>query len=177
MVRTFQNRLGKYHDNLRRKLLDNNISLTGSAADCIRVRAKKSKQGDTVTRVVEDAEVISVIFPVLKDVPYRRMAKVDGSSSFTMETLPSIMDLFPFEIISTQVGKIYQGDLIFRILLEPGALEPMVMALEVTEPKGTFGSASMIYAKFDCVYYNEVLPPEVLETVAMLARRRMALGW
>ena len=177
MVRTFQSRLGRYHDVLRRKMLDNTISLSGTAADCIRIRTKKTKQGDLATRVVQDADVVSVLFPVLKDVPYRRMAMVDGSSSFTMETVPAVMDLFPFEIISTQVGKIYQGDLIFRILLEPGAIEPIVMALEVVEPLGTFGSASMIYAKFNCTYYNEALPQDVLDTIAMLAKRRLNLGW
>jgi hypothetical protein len=177
--RTFQSRLGQYHDRIRKKLIDNKISLTGQPVDCIRVRNKLTKQGDIETRVVDDATVLPIIFPPLKDVPYRRMTSTGttGAMQFQLETLPSVMDLFPIEIICTQASQLYMDDLIFRIFVDDATPVPLVLCLQVVEPKGTFGVSSMIYGKFDCTFYREELPSEMLETVVMLGKRRLSLGW
>jgi hypothetical protein len=177
MTRTFQSRMGKYQDALRRKIIDNNISLSGQASDCIRIRIKRTRQGDIKSRVVEEADVISVIFPPIKDAPFRRMTLSKDVTKLEMETLPAVMDLFPIEIVSTQIDKIYKDDLIFRVLQEPDIPNPMVLALQVVEPKGTWGVRSMIYAKYDCTYYQEQLSQEILEIIAATTLRRTTLGW
>lgn len=184
MNRSYQSRLGRFHDTMRRKLIDNQISLTGQAADTIRVRLNLTKQGDYNSRIVESTDVIPVIFPILQDVPFRRMAADDtrglgenDPTKIRLETAPNITELFPIEIMCTQIDKINTGDLLFRVIMEKDFKYPMVMVLEVTEPKGTFGIQSMIYAKYDCVYYNEKLPDEVVDYVAATARRRLEIGW
>lgn len=105
--------MGHFQDKLRRKLTDNTISLTGQAADCIRIRNKKTKAGDVETRVVESADVVSVVFPILKDVPFRRLTK--AGTGIRIDTLPAAVDLFPFQLMIPHNQKIYIGDLIFRI--------------------------------------------------------------
>ncbi len=201
MVRTFQSRLGAFHDRLRRKLTDNSISLTGSAADCIRVHYKRTKEGDIETRVVEAADVVSVVFPILQDVPYRRLHK--GPGGLRIDTLPAVTELFPFQIMVPHNNNIYMDDLIFRILRDqpepdysnnldyrlqneqdmldgvhaPDIASPIIMVFQVKEPLGTFGAESVVWSKFNCTYSDEKLPTEMLETVVELANRRLALGW
>jgi hypothetical protein len=181
-------------------MTDNLISLTGQAADCIRVKSKKTKTGDIETRVVTGADVVSVIFPVLKDVPYRRLSK--GSGGITIETLPTAMELFPLQIMVPHNNGIYRDDLIFRLfrdisevdyktdylLSDPATMDmmdgsavtdvrPIVLVLQIKEPLGTFGVESMVWTKFNCTYSDEPLPQEMLDTVVELSNRRLALGW
>ena len=192
--------MGHFHDHLRRKLTDNMISLTGSAADCIRVKYKRTRAGDIETRVVEGADVVSVIFPILKDAPYRRLAKTGGRVA--IETLATAVELFPLQIMVPHANSIYRDDLIFRIfrdvsdvdyapdylLSNPSTMDmldgsqnpnvrPIILILQVKEPLGTFGVESMVWTKFNCTYSDEDLPQEMLDTVVELANRRLALGW
>lgn len=200
IVRTFQSRMGHFQDKIRRKLVDNNISLTGQAADCIRIRLKKTRNGDIETRVVEDVNVISVIFPILKDVPFRRLTRSPGG--IRIDTIPTAIELFPLQITVSHSNNIYIGDLIFRIFKDqetptylndyvmdentedmldgvhnPNLAGPIVLVLEVKESLGTFGVESMIWTKYNCTYNDESLPDELLETVVELSNRRLALGW
>lgn len=174
-LRLFQARMARFHDPIRRKLTDNITSLTGQATDCIRVRVKKNKQLDIESRVVEEVKVIPIIFPPLIDVPYRRLNQVDGQ--YRLESFVAATDLFPIQIQTTQVDKIYVGDLIFRILRDSQVAQPIVMVLEVVEAKGTFGAQSLIWGKFDCVYYNDTLPQEMLDMIVEVAERRTYLEW
>jgi hypothetical protein len=179
MERHFQSRLGKFHDKIRRKLIANKVSLTGQITDTIRVRLKKSKQGDIVSRVVDSVDVVPVVFPILKDVPYRRLP-AEGEKDPTkiqLESLWQVNDLFPIEIYTPDYDKIYIGDLIFRVIMEPDIEYPLVMVLEVQEALGTFGVRSMIYSKFQATYYNETLPDEILDYVSAAAKRRLHLQW
>jgi hypothetical protein len=203
MARTFQSRLGAFHDRLRRKLTDNQISLTAQAADCIRITYKRNKEGDIKSRVVDSADVVSVIFPILQDVPYRRLTKDAGG--LRIDTLPAVTELFPFQIMVPHNQYVYRDDLIFRIFRDQPdnaynadhdyyltdttstdmldgthnitTQSPIIMVLQIKEPLGTFGVESMIWSKYNCTYSDEVLPTEILETVVSLANRRLALGW
>lgn len=174
-VGTFQSRLGKFHDRLRRKMIDNTIYLTASATDAIRVSLKKTKQGDIVTRIIEEVSVVPIIFPPLEGVPFRRLMKKDGS--YSVETLPAAVDLFPFTLETTQYHKINIDDLIIRILKDDLIQQPIVQILQITEQRGDFGQMSMIKASFDAVYFNETLPLEVIEAVVSIAERRLHLRW
>ncbi len=176
ITRSFQSRLGHFQDRLKRKLIDNQISLAGNVVDFIRVRTTNNKQGDIQTRVVEDAKVLPFMFPPLKDVPLRRMVK-GTDKTWKLETLPAANELFPVEVYTAYYSEVYLEDLLFRVLLEPDVETPLVMCYQVIESLATFGAQSVIYGKFNVVYYNQALPPEIIETVDALARRRGMLGW
>lgn len=187
MNRSFQSRLGKYQDNIRRKMLDNQISLTGQAADTIRVRLKMTKQLDIESRIVDSVDVIPVIFPPMIDVPYRRVNDEDyyrinqdstpDEDKMVIQVLPQMVELFPIEIMTTRADKVNTNDLIFRVIMEPDIAYPLAIALEIVDALGTFGIHSMIYSKFKAVYYNEVLPKEIMDYIAATAVRRLNLGW
>ncbi len=172
-VSSFQSRAGRFHDRIRRKMVDNAVYWTGEAIDCIRVRINKSKQGDILSRVIEGTDVVPIIFPPLKDVPYRRVMK--AGTALTLETLPAATELFPFTISTTQYHKLQIDDLVFRILKDPLVDLPIMQVLQITEQKADFGIQSIIMGKFDCVYYNESLPDEMLSLVAQMAERRLHL--
>lgn len=176
MTRSIQSRLGKFHDPIRRKLIDNLISYTGQATDCIKIRLTQTLQGDIETRTIESVDVASIIFPPLTDVPYRRLLK-GADVAFKLETLPAVTDLFPFQIQAPAANGIYIGDLIVRIFKDPEVQNPYVMVLEVKEPLGTFAVHSMVWSKFNCTFYSENLPDEILETIVSFAERRLHLGW
>jgi hypothetical protein len=182
MLRSFQSRLGRFHDPIRKKLIDNTISLNGLVADCIKIRVKITKQGDIESRIVEDVNVISAVFPPYVDVPFRRLTRevTEGDSSVVqlkISTLPAAMDLFPIQIWTTQYDQIYLGDLVFRIFYDAQVDAPLVLALQIKEPLGTFGVQSLIYAKYNCTYYDETLPSEMLDVIVATAERRLALQW
>jgi len=141
------------------------------------------------------------VFPILQDVPYRRLHK--GPGGLRIDTLPAVTELFPFQVMVPHNNNIYMDDLIFRILRDqpepdyntnldyrlqneqdmldgvhaPDIASPIIMVFQVKEPLGTFGAESMVWSKFNCTYSDEQLPTEILETVVELANRRLALGW
>jgi len=176
ITRNIQDRLGKYHDPLKRKLNDNLISLSSQASDAIRIRLNKNKMGDIASRIVEEVTVLPIIFPSFKDVPFRRIAK-DLHAHMTIETLPAISELFPFELVSVRAIPLQLGDLIFKINIEPDLEFPLVIILEVTELLGTFGFKSMVSTKYKAVYYNDSLPEEIVQTVTSIALRRLSLTY
>lgn len=177
MVRMFQSRLGRFQDPIRRKLTDNLISLNGLATDCLRIRLKQTKQGDIETRTVEEASVVPIIFPPLIDVPYRKLLPDAVTGTYKLETLPAAVELFPIQIQTPYTDKIYIGDLIFRVFLEPNVVNPYVMVLEVKEALGTFGVHSIIWSKFNCAFDANELPSEIIDAIVSFAERRQLLGW
>lgn len=187
MNRSFQSRLGRFQDNIRRKMLDNQISLTGQAVDTIRVRVKMTKQLDIESRIVDSLDVVPIIFPPLVDVPYRRVndehfrrQNLDEKANeerMMIQVLPQMVDLFPIEIMTARGDRIYTGDLLFRVIMEHDLTYPLVLVLEVVDALGTFGTHSMIYSKFRAVYYNEALPDEIMDYVTATAVRRLNLEW
>ena len=78
MVRDFQKRLSIKHGIITRKILDNNIELEGTPQDCIRIRYKKTKDGDTEAWELLMADIQSIYFPPLDEVPFRKL-KDNGS--------------------------------------------------------------------------------------------------
>lgn len=164
--------MGLYHDNIRRKILDNNIGLTGAITDTIRITLNKTKQGDIASRVIESSDVIPVIFPILKDVPYRRL-----ETGLALQSLPTAKEDAPIEVICPDADKIKIGDLLFRVMFDRTMTVPLVLAYEIVESLGTFGASSMISSKFNVVYHNETLPVELTSHIADLAKRRLRLQW
>ena len=71
--RSFQNRLSMKLEPVKRKVLDELISLTGMATDCIRVKFKRNKDGDPIYDDIEKATVDSIIFPKIPETSFRRL--------------------------------------------------------------------------------------------------------
>ena len=178
MKRTWQARLQMKHDIIKRRCMDNLIENEGNPTDCIRIRLKKNDEGDITDRVIESADIISVIFPPLEDVPYRRLYKNDRTKKIEITSLPEAAEpevKEDYTIIAPHNDILLNDDIIIRIMIDPDVEMPIILALEVLEPLGTFGGSMIIQSKFKCCLYNEKLSEEVLQVVAEMAKRRLHL--
>lgn len=177
-MRSFQQRLAMKHDLMRRKLIDNTISLTGDATDCIRIKSIKNDEGDKTSRIIQDVDIISVIFPVLKDIPYRNLKKESNGYTITSLVSSAEKDFVTNYIINTpHYNKIDVEDLIVRVLQDPEVNYPIVYALEVIENLGTFGGQMLIQHSFNTCLYNQELPQEIVDAIADVAVRRLHIGF
>lgn len=179
-MRTWQQRLAMKQDRIKRKIIDLQISHEGSPTDCIRIRLNKNDEGDILSRVIELADVIPVIFPPLNDVPYRRLGKtLDGPWQ-----LDSLVDAAEedakqnYEIIVPHSIYLRPDDLIIRVMLDDDTPDyPLIICLQVLESLGTFGGAMLIKSKYKTNLYNGTLSQDVLKIVSNMAERRLKLGY
>ena len=81
-IRDFQNRLAMKQEIIKRKLIDNAIELSGSPLDCIRIKMKRNDEGDILSHIIEKADIVSVDFPMLKDIPYRKIRQNIGDDKY-----------------------------------------------------------------------------------------------
>lgn len=179
-MRTWQQRLAMKQDHIKRKIIDLQISHEGAPTDCIRMRLKKDDEGDILSRVIELADVVPIIFPPLKDVPYRRLGKtLDGP--WTITSLPAAADEDAkqyYEIVAPHSVYLRPDDLIIRVMLdEDTPNNPLIICLQVLESLGDFGGAMLIQSKYKTNLYNETLSPETLSIIANMAERRLHLGY
>ena len=177
-TRTWQARLQQVHDRIKRKMIDNNIAHEGNPTDCIRIREKTNDEGDIDDRVVESAEIVPIIFPPLQDIPYRKVCKDDITNKITLTSLISAQEddqSKNYEIICPHAEMILNGDLIIRIMIDDDVKMPIIVAMKVLEPLGTFGGSMIIQTKYKCNLYNEDLDQETLDVISEMAKRRLHL--
>jgi hypothetical protein len=173
-VRNFQSRLGSKMDKIKRKLFDNQISLTGNTLDFIRVTSRKSKQGDIESRIVEEVGVIECVMPPMIDIPMRRILSDDGVT--TIDSFAAT-DSFPFEVYTLNKYNIDRDDILFRVIIDPDVDRSYCMVIQVKDTHMTLGSQSPLFKKFSAVYYDQKLPNEILNLVISAQAKREKLGW
>lgn len=179
-MRTWQARLAIKQDRIRRKVLDLKLSMEGSPTDCIRMRLKKNDEGDIETRVIESADVIPVVFPPLKDVPYRRLGKtLDGRWQLTsLVNAAAEENKEQYEIYVPHNVYLRPDDLIIRVMLDDDTPDhPLIVCLQVLESLGTFGGMMLIQSKYKTNLYNENLSQDTLSIIANMAERRLKLQY
>lgn len=180
-ISTVQSRLAIVQDPLRRKLIDNTLYWISKATDCIRIKLKKSYEGDTTAFMVEKTDVVSVVLPPLNDVPYRKI-KIDGESRKWQ--LTSLVSMFEEgeqkEKFSVQIPHEFDidvGDLLFVIMIDPAQKFPIIIPIQVTELLGTFGGQMIIMNKFAATIPTDNFPEEIVATIQDMAERRLKLGF
>lgn len=176
MIRTFQSRLAAKHGIIKRKILDNDVELAGNPTDCIRIHFKDNDEGDHDAWNVEEATIESIIFPPLKDVPYRKIS-CDGSGKYQITSLVgSAEDGVPaeqYKLTFTHKSDIKNNDFIVRVFVDPDVNEPIVLVLKVTELLGTFGQLMLESQSCICNLENEKFPAEVSQVIGEMAARRL----
>lgn len=178
-MKTYQDRLAQKLDLKRRKLIDLAISHAGSATDAIRVRLSKNDEGDIISRVIEKADVIHVVFPPMEDVPYRRLSADKNSPYEITSPVASAEDDSKkfYEIYTTHNAVLLPDDLIIRVMQDPEVDTPIILCLQVLEPLGTFGGTMLIKHKYKTDLYNETLSKEVIDVIYEMVKRRIFLGY
>jgi len=179
--RTFQARLGAKEDIIRRKLIGNNLSLIGDPTDIIRIKAKKSDELDILSSLILKADIISVLFPSLVDIPFRWIEKKDGTLEYSISSLVNIADEEESKkcyTVTVPYGTQFDvDDILVRVLLDPNISRPSVLTMKVADQLGTFGHGMMLYAKYSCVLYTEDIDVGTLAVIVELAKRRLNLGF
>jgi len=181
-LRTFQARLAMPQDRLRRAVLDNNISLISTPVDCIRLRARQNREGDDTSWICERADVISIAFPPLEKVPIRRIRRDKDTRRYQLTSLVSSFEDGEqekyFTCTSPQAHDVDVKDLIVRVMMDDDVDDsPTVFLLQVAELLGTFGGREVIQQHFNCTIPTDNPPPEIVETIMQMIRRRRAIGW
>jgi hypothetical protein len=182
MIRTLQSRLAMSQDRMRRKIIDDNVSLISVPIDCIRMKARRhAVEGDDISWICEQADVISIVFPPLQDVPVRKIRKDKKTRLYQMKSLVSSFEDGEeakfFTCISPQAHDVDVDDLLIRVMMDDDGDAPTVFLLQITELLGTFGGRMLIQQKFNATIPTVQIPQEVLETVVQMIERRRAIGW
>ena len=178
MVRDFQKRLSIKHGIITRKILDNNIELEGTPQDCIRIRYKKTKDGDTEAWELLMADIQSIYFPPLDEVPFRKL-KDNGEGKYKITSLVdsySDENVDKYKLIFTHKSDLMNGDLIIRDFHDPAVSELIILVFELTELLGTFGDM-LESQSANSVLCSKDIPDEIAEVVSEMAKRRLKLGF
>ena len=159
---------------MKRKLMDNLVSLAGNATDCIRVSFQKNDEGDLVYSDVKEATIDSIIFPPLDEIPFRRIFN-DNKTGYSISpvTLADEDMNKHFELVIPYSSNIDVDDLIIRIFLDPNNIAPTALVLQVSELKGTFGQNMLMQTRVNCTLFPEELRPEALKVISEMAKRRL----
>jgi len=180
-ISTVQARHAMIGDNLRRKCIDNTLFWISHATDVVRMRTRKTYEGDDVSWIVEMCDVVSAVFPPLEDVPYRKVNVDAETHAWSLTSLISAFEddaqekfytlQVPFEF------NINVGDLLFRIMLDEKQKFPIIIPIQVQELLGTFGFMKIIMNKCKCTIPTDTFPDEIINTIADMARRRRIIGY
>ena len=84
-----------------------------------------------------------------------------------------------FEVYAPTECNLNEDDLLIRILYDksPNIDEPYVFVLQVKEVLGTFGYSSLLWKKCLTTFYDEALPPAILDTIQEAIEKRELLNW
>lgn len=175
MYRDWQSRLAEKHEIIKRKLLDNSKEIAGSPTDCIHIKIKRDKEGDKISHVVEKADIVSVIFPPLVDVPMRKI-KTEFSNVYQVSSLVNTAEDNEKYILEIPYGaEVDMDDLIIRVFVDPSTQRPTILALQVIETLGTFGIEMLLSVKYNTAIYADPLPEKLLNTISQMAERRLKI--
>jgi hypothetical protein len=178
---TLQSRLGQKQDRLRRLLLDNQIRLIGFISDVIRMKVRKTYEGDTTSYIIESCDVIQVSFPPLEDIPYRKI-KVDEKTHIWQLTslIGAFEDDMQQKAYTVQIPynfNVNVNDLLFRIMVDEDQKFPIIIPLQIQENLGTFGAIKLIMTKYKATIPTDNFPQEVVDTIQQMAERRLKIHY
>ena len=174
----FQARLGRKLDNIRKKVLDNNIRLSAHPTDMLRIHVERdTRSHDLISRTIESAEIMPIILPKMEDIPLRHLIR-EGKDVLIPSMYPIQQEEY-FEVYAPVECDLHEDDLLVRILYDssPDISNPYVMVLQCKELLGTFGYSSLTWKKVITTFYDEELPARVINLVKKSILKREALDW
>lgn len=177
---TFQARLGRRLDTVRRRVLDNNLRLSANPTDMLRISVKRDERSrDLQQRTLETIEVMPIIFPKLEDLPLRHLEGYREGNEVVVPSLYTIDQKEYFEIYSPVECKLSPDDLLVRIIYDDVNCKdnPYVLILQVSEQLATIGYSSIVYYKFWVTIYDEKLPSKIVDAIKSDQVKRALLKW
>lgn len=151
---SFQGRLDKVLERQKIKLRDNRIKLTGTPEDVLVINRKATVNGDLISKVITDQKLVNCIFPVLKEVPIRKVTQefeegykmtalvsAQGNSSTNGLQKQYTKGLTVFDVVLPFESKIDIGDTIVRVFVQSEDLQAStIMLFEVIDIVADFSN-------------------------------------
>ena len=173
----YQAKLGRKLDNINRKVMDNNIRLSGQPTDMLRIKVNRDAiSSDLISRTIISTEIIPVIFPNMEKVPLRRLTR-DGDFEVLVPNLYQFYEDQYWTIYTPAEIRLDEDDLLLRIIYDPYSQESHITCLQIKEVVGTVGYSSFVYFKYFCTIYDEELPSQVIELIKQANEKREKLDW
>lgn len=179
IVRDFQSRLAMKHGIIQRKIIDDQLSLAGAPTDTIRIRKELNYLGDIESRIVENADVIPVIWPAPKDIPIRKLGRDEGGGyTITSHVAAAENDTVKnYEIYVPHDAEIKEGDMFVRVFIDPDVKYPTIWVVKVSELLGTFNQQMLLWEKCICTLDTESLPEKITKVIGEMAERRLHINF
>lgn len=174
----FQARLGRKLDNIRKRVLDNNIRLSAHPTDMLRIAVQRDERShDLISRTIESTEIMPIILPKMEDIPLRHLIR-DGKDILIPSMYPIQQEEY-FEVYAPVQCDLHEDDLLVRILYDssPDINNPYVMVLQCKDVLGTFGYSTLTWKKIVVTMYDETLPSRVVQLIKASILKREALDW
>ena len=174
--RSWQARLGSRLDSVYKKNIDNILSNSGYPLDMLKVKINRDyRTQDLISRTVVNSKVLPIYFErALEDLPLRRLTEEDtGNIILTIDG----KQLEDIEVRCPASEVLSRDDLLFRILRDDYSERDLVLVLQVKDELGTFGYSKLITVKYKLSYYDEKLPPKILNNIINISKKRGYLKW
>lgn len=188
---SFQGRLDKTLERQKIKLRDNLIKLTGTPEDVLVVKRKTTVNGDLISKVITDQKITNCIFPILKDVPIRKVTK-EFEDGYTLTSLvsaygdgsekgqkESTKGITTFDVIVPFDSDIDIGDTIIRVFVQESVKASTVMVFEVLEILSDLSNNAPLTTKVRVAISNDPidLSKPSYKLIMALSKRRLAANY
>lgn len=188
---SFQGRLDKTLERQKIKLRDNLIKLTGTPEDVLVVKRKTTVNGDLISKVITDQKIVNCIFPILKDVPIRKVTK-EFEDGYTLTSLvsaygdgsekgqkESTKGITTFDIIVPFDSDIDIGDTLIRVFVQESVKASTVMVFEVLEILSDLSNNAPLTTKVRVAISNDPidLSKPSYKLIMALSKRRVAANY
>lgn len=174
----FQARLGRKMDNIRKRVLDNNIRLSAHPTDMLRIAVKRDERShDLISRTIESTEIMPIILPKMEDIPLRHLIR-EGKDVLIPSMYPIMQEEY-FEVYAPVLCDLHEDDLLVRILYDssPDINNPYILCFQCKEVLGSFGYSTLTWKKVICTIFDEALPSRVIQLIKASILKREALDW
>lgn len=188
---TFQGRLDKTLEDQKRRLHDNSIKLESTPEDIIVVKTTRTEDGDPITDRVTSHKVVNVKFPILKDIPVRKITK-EFEKGYKINALVSKYgegsdkglgkeqkDLTTMQVDVPIDSEIDIDDWIVRVFVQKDTNASTVMIFDVIEVLSDFSNNAPLTLKLVIALSTRPidLNKPLYKLIKATAERRAILGY
>lgn len=187
---SFQGRLDKTLERQKIKLHDNSIRLTGIPEDVLVIKRKTTINGDTISKVITDQKLVNCIFPVLKEIPIRKITK-EFENGYTLTSLVSAYGegdtkgqkedkkLSTIDVLVPLDSNIDVDDTFVRVFVQESVKASTIMVFNVVEIVSDFSNNAPLSMKVRLAVSTDPidLNKPSYQLIIALAKRRLAANY
>ena len=188
---SWQGRLDKTLERQKRKLNDNRIKHTGIPEDVLVIKRKNTVNGDKISKVIVDQKLVNIIFPVLKDIPVRKVSREFGKG-YTLTALVNShgegsekgqgqeqKDLTTIDVLAPIDSDLEVEDTIIRVFVNEQVKTSTVIVFTVREVLADMSNNAPLNLKAKLSIDTEPvdLNKPSYQMIVALAKRRLAANY